>query len=81
MAIQMLDFGYPQSMVQNQIYALPPNGVILLTETTGLTFQTANDVAFTNPVNAIPGGGGATIARAFIRCTTANAVVGVSRNA
>lgn len=83
MPTQMLDFGYPQTMIQNQIYALPPMGVVLITCTDGVsTFEDANDVAFTIPhAIGVAGTGGLTVARAFIRVTNQNALVGVAKNA
>lgn len=72
MATQMIDCGVSFTMTQNQVYAMPPHKVYRLTFNDGNTYQTANDVAFTNPV-ATPNG--TDVARAFIRCTTGNGII------
>lgn len=83
MPTQMLDWGYPQTMIQNQVYALPPHGVVLLTCTDAVSsFEDCNDVAFGTPHTiGVLGTGGATVARQFIRVINQNALVNIVRNA
>lgn len=75
--MQMLDYGFPITLVQNQIYAMPPQGVYRLSFNDGNTYQTSNDPAFGSPV-ATPAG--TDVARAFLRCTTGNGVITLARS-
>lgn len=74
---QMIDYGFPFTMTQNQIYAMPPQGVYRFFFNDGNTYQASNDPAFGSPVALAAG---TDVARAFVRCTTGNGVVTISRS-
>jgi hypothetical protein len=63
---QLLSIGYPQAMVQNQVYALPSRKVTVFAT---LACEVANDDAFA--VKATVAAATPTdVAATFIRCTT-----------
>lgn len=75
MATQLLSIGYPQAMVQNQIYALPARQTRLFTSDAAPTLQQSNDVAFPNNVAVTLVDGAAIVSGGFIRCTSGNITV------
>lgn len=74
MPTTLLSIGYPQSMVQNQIYALPARRVLFSTDAAAPTIQTADDVAFALPIAITLTNGQAELGAAFIRVTSAGPI-------
>lgn len=65
--VTKLDFGYPQSLVQNQVYALPSKESNIYSTA---NLDVANDVAFTtnSTITALTS---TVCSAAFVRCTAA----------
>ena len=73
--IEYLSFGILQTMIQNQVYSLPPRYRTLYTDTGGATIIQSNDVAFgTSTAVGLSAGSGNPVA-AFIKCTSGNIIV------
>lgn len=72
MATTLLSIGYPQVMVQNQIYALPAARCLLFTDTAAATIEQENDTTFASGVALTLASGQAEVAGGFIRCTSGN---------
>lgn len=79
--IQQLSVGYPQLMIQSQIYAMPVSKLTQVTcDDATATFTVSNDgVLFTapNPAPTTPGGYGN--GAAFIQVTNKNATINIRR--
>ena len=77
----LLSVGYPQTMTQNQVFALPATRCLLFTETVAATIVQSNDVAMgtTAPVT-LPATGMAEVSGGFIKCTSGNIVVTLKKN-
>jgi hypothetical protein len=75
MATELLRVGPLQTMVQNQVYALPSSTVLLFSSTAAPTFEMSSDgsmgwiaqTAVEGTIGALVGG--------FIRCTTVGGAV------
>jgi hypothetical protein len=75
MPTQLLSIGYPQSIIQNQIYALPSRKCTLFCDTAAVTLFQANDLAFTAPFAITLTGGQSQVAGGFLKCTSAGPVL------
>ena len=69
MPTQLLSIGPVQTMIQNQVYALPASRVLLFTNGAAPTFEQSNVVAMTGAVAVTLAGGQAELAGGFLRCT------------
>jgi len=70
-----LSCGPVQSIIQNQIYALPPTKALLYCETAAATFEQSNTVAFTLATALAPDANEQIeVAGGFIRLTSAGPV-------
>ncbi|MGI0013625.1 MAG: hypothetical protein ACREBU_09320 [Nitrososphaera sp.] len=74
MPTELVSLGPPQSIIQNQIYALPVVKCTMFSDTAG-TFQQADDVGFAAPIAVTLTGGQAELAGGFFRCTSGNVTV------
>lgn len=68
----LLSVGYPQEIVQNQVYALPARRVLLFSQDATPTFFQSNEVAFITSVAVTLANGQAELAGTFIKCTSAS---------
>jgi len=71
MPTELLSIGYPISIIQNTIYALPARRVLMFSDAAAPTFFQSNTVAFTVSVAVTLTNGEAELAGGFIRCTSA----------
>ena len=69
MPTQLLSIGPVQTLIQNQVYALPASRVLLFTDGAAPTLQQANDVGMAAAVAVTLAGGQAELAGGFLRCT------------
>lgn len=71
----MLQVGFVQSMIQNEVYALPPNVCTLFCDTAAATFEQSNTVEMTAAVAVTPDTNEQIeVAGGFIRVTSAGPV-------
>lgn len=81
MPTDTLSAGQIHSLVQNQVYALPPVKVTMFVQTTASTFEQSNTVSFAAPVTVvIPGSGQVELAGGFLRLTSAATIVTIKRD-
>lgn len=66
-----LPIGVPTAIVQNQIYALPPQRVLMMTDAAAPTFFQSNTEAFTASIAVVLANGQAELAGGFLKCTSA----------
>ena len=67
----LLSVEYPQTIVQNQVYALPARRVLLFSQDASPTFFQSNEIAFTTSVAITLTNGQAELAGVFLKCTSA----------
>jgi hypothetical protein len=72
---ECLQIGYPLTLVQNTIYALPAKRCLLFCDTAGAALELSNTVAFSADVNLTLTDGQHEVAGGFIRSTAAAALV------
>lgn len=77
MPMEALSTGMPITLVQNQIYALPPRLCRLFTSATAPTIQVSNNPTFSpdTPVAVTLTAGAADVAAGWIRCTSAGPTI------
>lgn len=73
--MQLLSIGYPQTLTQNVIYALPGKRCLLFCDTAGAALEQSNTAAMTADVNMTLADGQHEVAGGFIRSTAADALV------
>lgn len=71
MAAATLRVGFPQAIVQNTVYALPPRRVMLYTDATGPTFVQSTTEAFTASSAVTLTNNQAELCGGFLKCTSA----------
>lgn len=70
MAQRLLSIGYPQTIAQNEIVALPSRRVLLFSQDAAPTFFQSNDPAFATSVAVTLTNGQAELGAGFLRCTS-----------
>ena len=80
MPIPLLSIGPPNSLAQNEVYALPGVSCDLFCDTAA-TLQVSNSLAFTANIPLVLTNGVSAVAGRFIRATTAGAVISLKRRA
>ena len=75
MSTQLLSIGYPQSIVQNAIYALPARRCSLFCDTAAVTLFQSNDIGFTASTALTLTSGQAEVGGGFLKCTSAGPVL------
>ena len=73
--MQLLSIGYPQTLTQNVIYALPARRCLLFVDTAGAALEQSNTAAMTADVNITLVDGQKEVAGGFIRSTAADCIV------
>jgi len=71
--MQLLSIGYPQTLTQNTIYALPARRTLLFSDGAGAAFDIATEetmVVHIGPLTLVDGMHD--LSGAFIRCTSGN---------
>lgn len=71
---QLLSIGYVQTLVQNQVYALPACRVLLHTDAATPTIVQSDVAAFTTSTAITLVDGEAEVGGAFIKCTSAGPI-------
>lgn len=74
---QLISIGYPQQLIQNQVYALPSEVTRLSCDDITATFTFSNDPAFGTSVNINPAANGIIVDNpmAFVKCTNKNITI------
>lgn len=75
MPTELLSIGYPQSIIQNQIYALPAKRCLLFTDAAGPTLFQSNTLAFTVSVALTLIDGQVEVSGGYLRCTSAGPIL------
>ena len=78
MPTQSIPIGPPTPLVQNQVYALPGVSCDVFADTAA-TLQVSNSLAFTNSIPLVLTNGVSPVAGAFIRATSAGAVISLKK--
>lgn len=73
--MQLLSIGYPQTLTQNVIYALPARRCLLFCDTAGAALEQSNTAAMTADINLTLTDGQHEVAGGFIRSTAADALI------